>query len=53
MIQAAATTTQPAAVPAENRPTEPASRLSGGVVPIVVILVAVVAVAMRRRRQGR
>ena len=47
----AQSTTQPAAPPAENRPVEPASRLSGGVVPIIVILVIVIAVAMRRRRQ--
>jgi hypothetical protein len=51
MIQAASTT-QPAA-PVENRPTEPASRLSGGVVPVVVILVIVIAVVMRRRRRGQ
>jgi hypothetical protein len=49
----AQSTTQPAAAPAPNRPSEPASRLSGGVVPIVVILVIVIAVVMRRRRQGR
>ncbi|NUO37579.1 MAG: hypothetical protein HOQ17_17175 [Gemmatimonadaceae bacterium] len=51
MIQA---TSQPQpAVPAENRPVEPSSRLSGGVVPIAVILVIVIAVVMRRRRRGR
>ena len=48
---AAQATTQPA--PAENRPTEPSSRLSGGIVPIVVILVIVIAVVMRRRRTQR
>ena len=52
MIQAQSTT-QPATPAAENRPTEPASRLSGGVVPIVVILVIVIAVVMRRRRNQR
>jgi hypothetical protein len=52
MIQAQATT-QPATPPAENRPTEPASRLSGGAVPIAVILVIVIAVVMRRRRRDR
>jgi hypothetical protein len=52
MMQGQATT-QPAAATAENRPTEPASRLSGGVVPIVVILVIVIAVVVRRRRRGR
>jgi hypothetical protein len=46
-------TTQPAAVPAEHRPTEPASRLSGGAVPVAVILIIVIAVVMRRRRQQR
>jgi hypothetical protein len=51
MIQA--TTGQPPTVPAQNRPTEPASRLSGGAVPIAAILVIVIAVVMRRRRQGR
>ena len=53
MIQAT-TTAQPAAVPpAENRPTEPASRLSGGLIPVVVLLAIAVWVVMRRRRQGR
>lgn len=52
MIQPQATT-QPAPVPAENRPAEPASRLSGGVVPVIVILVIVIGVVMRRRRRGR
>ena len=52
MIQAA-TTTQPAAAPTENRPNEPGSRLSGRAVPIAVILVIVIAVVMRRRRRGR
>ena len=47
----AQSTTQPATPPAENRPVEPASRLSGGVVPVIVILIVVVAVAMRRRGQ--
>lgn len=51
MIQAA-TTTQPTA-PAENRPVEPASRLSGGAVPVAVILAIVIVVVMRRRRRGR
>jgi hypothetical protein len=51
MIQAASTT-QPAP-PAENRPTEPASRLSGGTVPVVAILVIVIAIVMRRRRRGQ
>jgi hypothetical protein len=47
----AQSTTQPAPTPAEHRPTEPASRLSGGVVPVVVILIIVIAVVMRRRRR--
>jgi hypothetical protein len=51
MIQAV-TQPQPA-IPPENRPVEPASRLSGGAVPIAVILVIVIAVVMRRRRQAR
>jgi hypothetical protein len=52
-VTQAPSTTQPAATPAENRPSEPASRLSGGVVPIAVILVIVIAVVMRRRRRER
>jgi hypothetical protein len=46
-------TTQPVPPPAENRPAEPASRLSGGVVPIVVIVILAIAVAVRRQRQRR
>ena len=51
MIQAATQT--PPTVPAENRPSEPTSRLSGGAVPVAVILVIVIAVVLRRRRRGR
>jgi hypothetical protein len=51
MIQATSTT-QPVP-PAEHRPNEPASRLSGGVVPAIVILVIVIVVVMRRRRRGQ
>ena len=47
MIQAQTTTL----APTDTRPVEPASRLSGGVVPVIVILIIVIAVTMRRRRQ--
>jgi uncharacterized protein (TIGR03382 family) len=51
MSQAQSTT--PSTAPAENRPAEPASRLSGGVTPIIVLLLVVVAVVTWRRRRAR
>jgi hypothetical protein len=47
---AQATTSVPPATPAENRPAEPASRLWGGLIPLLVIILLVIIVARRRRR---
>jgi hypothetical protein len=39
--------------PAPNRPAEPASRLSNGVIPLAVLAVIIVAGNMRRLRRKR
>ena len=39
--------------PAANRPAEPSSRLSNGVIPLAVLAVVIVWVNMRRMRRRR
>lgn len=39
--------------PAPNRPAEPTSRLSNGVVPLVVVIIVVAAYQVRKRRAQR
>ena len=39
--------------PAPNRPAEPASRLSNGVVPLIVVIIVIAAYQVRKRRAQR
>ena len=39
--------------PAPNRPAEPTSRLSNGVVPLVVVIIVIAAYQVRKRRAQR
>ena len=39
--------------PAPNRPAEPSSRLSNGVIPLAVVFVIIVAYQLRKRRAQR
>ena len=50
MIQAETTAVQPVP-PAANRPAEPASRLSNGIIPLAVVAVLIAAVQWRRYRR--